>query len=207
METRVIGLYEQLRTDMCEVMQLISTRGWAPGSSANISARVPETNHVCIKSTGTSMAFSSLDPDSSLVVTDLNGKLVEGDRKPSMEFGFHLGIYKARPDVGAVLHAHPPYATSYAVANLELPMLSGPARFVLKKVPLLAFAPSGSAKLADVVTKGLSDPAIYSALLSGHGIVAVGRDIYEAFKYADWTEDAAQVAFLSNSLKRKGLRF
>ena len=85
-------------------------------------------------------------------------------------------------------------------------MISGPARFVLKKVPLLAFAPSGSTELAEIVTTGFSDPAIHSALLSGHGVVAAGRDIYEAFKYVDWTEDAAQVAFLSNSLKRNRRR-
>jgi len=185
-------------------MQLISTRGWSPGSSANISARIAGTNHVCIKSTGTSMAFSDLHPESSVVVIDLDGKPVEGDLKASIEFRFHLGIYKARADVGAVLHAHPPYATSYAVANQELPMVSGPARFILKKAPLLGFAPSGSAELAEIVTSAFSDPAVFSALLSGHGIVAVGRDMYEAFMYADWTEDAAQIAFLSNTLKRNG---
>ena len=199
-------MYEDLKTEICRVMRLISTRGWSPGSSANISVRVSGTNHVCIKSTGTSMAFSDLDPESSVAVIDLGERLVEGKRNPSMEFRFHLGIYKARPDVGAVLHAHPPYSTSYAVSNLDLPMISGPARFVLKKVPLLAFAPSGSTELAEIVTTGFSDPAIHSALLSGHGVVAAGRDIYEAFKYVDWTEDAAQVAFLSNSLKRNRRR-
>lgn len=198
-------MYGQLKAEMCRIMRLISTKGWSPGSSANISARIAGTNHVCIKSTGISMAFSDLDPESSVVVIDLDGKPVEGDRKPSIEFRFHLGIYKARADVGAVLHAHPPYATSYAVANQELPMVSGPARFILKKVPLLWFAPSGSVELAGIVTNAFSDPAVFSALLSGHGIVAVGRDVYEAFMYADWTEDAAQVAFLSNALKRDGL--
>jgi len=199
-------LYEQLKTELCRMMQLISTRGWSPGSSANISARIAGTNRVCIKSSGTSMAFSSLDPESSVVVIDLDGRVIEGKRKPSMESRFHLGIYRERPDVGAVLHAHPPYATSYAVANLELPMVSGPARFILKKVPLLAFAPSGSAELAEIVTRGFSERGVSSALLSGHGIVAVGRDMYEAFKYADWTEDAAQIALLSSLLKQNRRR-
>jgi L-fuculose-phosphate aldolase len=147
------------------------------------------------------MAFGTLDPESSVVVIDLDGNQVDGVRKPSMEFRFHLGIYKVRPDVGAVLHAHPLYATSYAVAKQELPMVSGPARFVLKKVPLLAFAPPGSHELAEIVTTAFSDRAILSALLSGHGVVAVGADMYEAFKYLDWTEDAAQIAFVLSSLK------
>jgi len=197
-------LYEQLKVEMCRMMQLISTRGWSPGSSANLSARVPGTNNVCIKSTGTSMAFSALDPESSVVVIDLDGDVVEGDRKPSIEFRFHLGIYRARPDVGSVLHAHPPYATSYAVANLELPLVSGPARFILRKVPLLGFAASGSPELAQIVTNGFEDQTVFSALLSGHGIVTVGRDLYEAFRNADWTEDAAQIAFLSDSLQVRG---
>jgi len=77
---------------------------------------------------------------------------------------------------------------------------------MLKKVPLLGFAPSGSAELAEIVTKAFSDPAVFSALLSGHGTVAVGRDMYDAFMYADWTEDAARVAFLSNAIKRKRAR-
>ena len=197
-------MYEQLKVEMCRVMQLVSTKGWSPGSSANLSVRVLGTNRVCIKSTGTSMAFSALDPGSGVVVIDLDGNVVEGDRKPSMEFRFHLGIYGMRSDVGAVLHAHPPYATSYAVANLEVPLVSSPGRFILKKVPLLRFASSGTPELAEIVTKGFEDPTVFSALLSGHGIVAVGRDLYEAFRNADWTEDAAQIAFLSNSLKVRG---
>ena len=196
-------MYEQLRIEICRVMQLASSKGWSPGSSANISIRVPETNHVCIKSTGTSMAFAHLDPNSSVVVTDLDGNPVDGAQKPSIELRFHLGIYKARPDVGAILHAHPPYATSYAVVNRELPLISGPGRFILKTVPLLAFAPSGSHELAEIVTAAFSDRTVLSALLSGHGVVAVGADMYEAFKHLDWTEDAAQIALLSSLLKDK----
>jgi ribulose-5-phosphate 4-epimerase/fuculose-1-phosphate aldolase len=147
------------------------------------------------------MTFGTMDPESSVVVMGLDGNQVDGVRKPSIEFRFHLGIYKARPDVGAVLHAHSPYATGYAVAKLELPMVSAPGRLVLKKVPLLAFAPPGSQELADIVTTAFSNRSILSALLVGHGVVAVGADIYEAFKYLDWTEDAAQIAFLSGLLK------
>jgi len=194
-------LYEELRTEICRIMQLISARGWSPGSSANLSVRVPGTSHVCIKSTGTSMVFSAMDSESSVVVIDLDGNAVEGNRKPSMEFRFHLGIYKARPELGAVLHAHPPYATSYAVADVELPMVTGPARFILKRVPLLSYAPAGSPELAEIVTQGFSDPSVLSVLLSRHGVVAVGRDLYEVFRNMDWTEDAAQIAFLSDSLK------
>jgi len=194
-------LYEQLRTEICHLMNLVSTRGWSPGSSANISVRVPKTNHACIKSTGTSMAFGTVDPESSVVVLDLGGNQVDGIRKPSVEFRFHLGIYRVRPDVGAVLHAHPPHATAYAVANQELPLVSGPGRLMLKKVPLLAFAAPGSQELANIVTRAFSDRTILSALLSGHGVVAVGADMYEAFKYLDWTEDAAQIAFLSGLLR------
>ena len=196
-------MYGALKKEICRLMELASTRGWSPGSSANMSARVPGTNHVCIKSTGTSMAFGALDPESSVVVMDLDGSHVDGVRKPSIEFRFHLGIYKVRSDVGAVLHAHPPYATTYAVAKRQLPMVSAPARFILKKVPLLAFAPAGSIELAELVTKAFADETIRSALISDHGVVAVGSDLYEAFKYLDWTEDAAQVAFLSNLLKVK----
>jgi L-fuculose-phosphate aldolase len=196
-------LYEDLKVEMCRMMVLISTKDWSPGSSANLSVRVPKTDHVCIKSTGTSMAFSAADPKSSVVVIDLDGNLVEGDGKPSMEFRFHLGVFSVRPDVSVVLHAHPPYATSYAVAGVELPLVSSPGRFILKKVPLLRFAASGSPELAEIVTDGFRDPTVFSALLSSHGIVTVGRDMYEAFKYADWTEDAAHIAFLASSLKRK----
>jgi L-fuculose-phosphate aldolase len=199
-------LYEQLKAEICGLMNLISTRGWSPGSSANISVRVPKTNHVCIKSTGTNMAFGSLDPSSSVIVLDLEGNQVEGLRKPSVEFRFHLGIYKARSDVGAVLHAHPPHATAHAIANQELPLFSGPGRIMLKKVPLLASAPPGSEELAGIVVKAFSDRAIMSALLSGHGVVAVGADMYEAFNYLDWTEDAAQIAFLLGLLRLGGSR-
>jgi L-ribulose-5-phosphate 4-epimerase len=194
-------LHEQLRTEICRVMQLASSKGWSPGSSANISVRVPETNHVCIKSTGTSMAFSAMAPSMSVVVIDLDGNPVDGDQKPSIESKFHLGIYRVRPDVGAVFHAHPPYATSYAIANRELPLVTGPGRYVLKRVPLLDFALSGSVELAEAVTSAFSDRTVVSALLSGHGVVTVGADMYKAFSHLDWTEDAAQVAHLIASFR------
>jgi ribulose-5-phosphate 4-epimerase/fuculose-1-phosphate aldolase len=80
-----------------------------------------------------------------------------------------LGIYKVRPNVGAVSHTHSPYAAAYAVANREHPMVSAPGRLMLKKVALVAFAPPDSHELAEIVTMAFSD----------HGVVAVGAAVYE----------------------------
>jgi L-fuculose-phosphate aldolase len=184
----------KLRDDLVTVTRKVAERGWAPGSSGNTSVRIPDTNSYLIKASGESMTWTK--PDAILKI-DSGGKILSGVGRPSKEVGFHLGIYSKRPDVGGVIHAHPPYATSWAIAGSVFPMVTGPSKIWLKKIPMVPPAPSGSAELAKMVTEAFVDESIRVVLLQGHGLVAAGKTIFDAFNFVDWAEDAARAAIFT----------
>jgi L-fuculose-phosphate aldolase len=182
---------EKLRQELVSVTLKVAERGWAPGSSGNTSLRIPNTNSFLIKATGESMTWTETD---TILKIDSGGKIITGVGKPSKEVGFHLGIYSKRPEVGGVIHAHPPYATSWAIAGTVFPMVTGPSKIYLKKIPMVPPAPGGSPELAKMVTEAFADESTKVVLMQGHGLVAAGRTIFEAFNFVDWAEDAARAA-------------
>jgi ribulose-5-phosphate 4-epimerase/fuculose-1-phosphate aldolase len=187
----------RLREDLASVTRKVAERGWAPGSSGNTSLRIPGTNSFLIKATNDSMTW--IRPD-TIVKIDDEGKTLSGAGKPSKEFRFHLGIYSKRPEVGGVIHAHPPYATSWAIAGAVFPLVTSPSKAWLKKIVMVPPAPGGSLELAKSVIDMFSDESIRVVLLQGHGLVAAGRTIFEAFNFVDWAEDAARAAVYTGQI-------
>ena len=189
----------RLIEDLLDVSKMVADRGWAPGSSGNTSVRIHGTDLVLIKASGKNMSW--IEPRSVLKV-DLAGKILEGEGRPSKEISLHLGIYSRREDVEAVIHAHPPFATSWAIAGIQFPLLTAPGKAVLKRMPMIDFASPGSVELATIVTKAFEDNSVGAALMKGHGVVAAGKTIYEAFNLMDWAEDAARAALLTMNIER-----
>lgn len=134
-----------------------------------------------------------------LVTTDLKGKRIEGKLKPTSELLLHLFVYKKRQDVGAVIHAHPPYGTALAVAGMELPENVLPEVFLsLGKIPLASYGTPSTQELSDSISRLiLKHDAI---LLKNHGILAVGRELEQAYFKLERVEHFAQVFFIANSL-------
>ena len=181
----------KLREDLLSVTRKVAERGWAPGSSGNTSVRIPESNSFLIKPTGEAMTWTKSD---ALLKIDPTGKILSGEGRPSKEVGFHLGIYSKRGDVGGIVHAHPPYATSWAIAGTVFPLVTAPSKVYLKRIPMVEAAPSGSAELARMVTEAFQDESVRVVLMKGHGLVAAGKTIFEAFNFVDWAEDTARAA-------------
>jgi len=173
------------------VTRKVADRGWAPGSSGNTSVRIPGAGNFLIKATGESMAWTKPE---EILKMDGSGNVLSGVGKPSKEYRFHLGIYSKRPEVGGVIHAHPPFATSWAIAGTVFPLVTAPSKVWLKKVVMVPALQSGSVDLANAVIDAFSDPVIRVVLMQGHGLVAAGRTIFEAFNMVDWAEDAARDA-------------
>lgn len=183
-----------LRREMAAVSKQIFARNLTSATSGNISARVPgHPEQVLIKATGKS--FGDVEPEDFILV-DLEGNILAGAGKPSKEIRFHLGIMKARPEVGAVFHGHSAYATAYVTARGELPVVTAAAEGGLGKIGVVGFAPAGSVALAEMVNKAFQDPQLKAAVLTRHGFITVGPDIHRAFYLADVLEDNARVAFL-----------
>jgi len=179
--------------------------GLVPGVSGNLSVRVPGGPTIVIKATGKSLGdMTSADT----LLIDLEGRVLrrgpQGRRsslEPSKEWPFHTAIYRCRPDVGAVVHLHPPHAVAFAAMHALPPMLTGAARtFLGGKTALIPPAPSGSRELAGMVGEAFRNPAIQAAILAEHGTITVGPDVYAAFYMSQYLEDAARTACLVRQL-------
>ena len=124
-----------------------------------------------------------------------------GEYVPSKEYLFHADILRLRQDVGAVLHIHPPYATTFAVLKRDIPMVTD-AAFKQPEIPRVPFEPSGTKELqANVVQAIESNPECKVLLLEQHGIICLGSDIRWAYDIADLTEELARIAYLKENLE------
>ncbi|MHB1653544.1 MAG: class II aldolase/adducin family protein [Desulfitobacteriaceae bacterium] len=185
---------KELRQELASITRELFQRGLSSGTSGNTSARIPgQPDHVLIKASG--VCFGHCQSE-DFVLVDLEGNILDGDRRPSKEYRFHLGIYKERPEVQAIVHGHSAYATAYATAKGELPIVTAAAEAGLNKVGIVDFAAPGSPELADMVVDAFKDQTLKAAVLVRHGFVTVGQDIRRAYYLGDVLEDNAKVACL-----------
>lgn len=188
------GSEQQLRQDIVEVGRRMYARGFAPAADGNISARL-SSELILITPTGLCKGY--LSPEQLLVV-DLHGNPIPSDRsasqdlKPSSETPMHVEVYRQRPDVGAVIHAHPPMSVACTIAGVSLEKCVLPEVIsCLGGIPTAEYATPSTAANADVVRPLIRD---YDALLlTYHGALAVGCDVYEAFMRLEQVEHAATV--------------
>ena len=186
---------EQDRETLCQVCLLLYQRGYVVSNDGNVSVRIGE-DQVLITPSGVSKG--RLTPD-MLVVCDLEGRVLAGHLHPSSESAMHLLVYRERPDVGAVVHAHPPAATAFSICRRPLAQhyltetISG-----LGEVPVAPFAlPSTSqvpARLRPYVA------GCNGALLANHGAIAWGRDLWHAFDRMEQVEQTAKIFALVHQL-------
>ncbi len=163
-------------------------RGMVAANDGNISIRLGGGRFL---STPTGRSKGFLEPH-DLVLTDGEGRVLR-DGRPTSELGMHLAIYRARPDAGAVVHAHPPAATAFAAAGLALEdCLLAEAALVLGKVPVVPFEAPGSDDLARRAAEQARQCDVF--LLGNHGAVALGQDLQEAYFKMETLEHAATVA-------------
>jgi len=177
-------------------------RGLVAGSGGNISIRLPNSSHILVKPSG--VASIDCSPDTLLRV-DLDGTVAEGQGRPTKDLNFHLGIYRMRPDVHGIVHAHVPWATSLTLLGYqELPLLTPHAQARLQHVPVLPYAASQSQELEDLVTAAFACPETVAVLLERHGLVAVGPTLTAAENIAELTEESAEIAWLVHVGRRSG---
>ncbi|NLG68377.1 MAG: L-ribulose-5-phosphate 4-epimerase [Firmicutes bacterium] len=162
-------------------------------TSGNASGRDLETGLVVIKPSG--VRYEQMRPE-DLVVVDLDGRVVEGRWRPSVDTATHLYIYRHRPDVGGIVHTHSPYATSFAALGEPIPVvLTAIADEFGGPVPCAPYAPVGGEAIGQAVVEHIgSSPAV---LLKQHGVFTVGPDPWAALKAAVMVEDVAKTVHLA----------
>ncbi|HYO90571.1 MAG TPA: class II aldolase/adducin family protein [Pyrinomonadaceae bacterium] len=182
------------RREIVRVGQLMYERSYVVSSDGNLSVRLDDGR---IVATPTMTSKGRMTED-SLAVTDIEGKPLS-DRKASSELAMHLLIYRERPDVKAVCHAHPPHGTAFAVAGLAIdqPILSE-VILTLGCVPLAAYGTPSTSELTEAMRPLIKR---HNALLmSNHGAVAYGADLWQAFDRLETLEHTAKIAILSRLL-------
>jgi L-fuculose-phosphate aldolase len=192
---------DSLRLELSDYARRSFDRGLICGTGGNLSVRVPGTDTVLITPTGLSLGDAK--PEEHILV-NLEGEIVQSPLglKPSKETSFHLSAYLIRPDVQALAHLHPPYATAYSNKRKSLPLVTVSARGNLKHVPTVECALPGSTELCDFVTDGLKGfPEARAILMKEHGILTLAIDLKTAYYLADLVEDTAKIAFIEENIK------
>ena len=165
------------------------------GTSGNLSVYDRQKKLMVI--TPTSVAYETITPE-DMVVTDLEGNVLEGKYRPSSEWRMHAAVYAAKPEVSAVIHTHSPYATAFAVNNRPIPtILIEMVPFLGGDVPLAKFAVPGTAAVGDEAVKVLKERT--GCLLANHGVLAVGDTLERAHIRAVYIEDAAKICSIAMS--------
>ena len=179
---------EQHRRDICTTGKWMYDRGFIVACEGNVSVRLDEDR---ILTTPTCMNKGMLGPQ-DLVITNLQGRQLAGERKFSSEIAMHLLFYRMRPDVNAICHAHPPTATGFAVAGRALDQALLPEVIIgLGKIPLVRYATPGTAELSDAIEPLV--PHYDALLLANHGAVTCGPDLLTAFFRMETIEHFAKI--------------
>ena len=133
---------------------------------------------------------------------DLEGNIIDSVHKLSTETAMHLAIYKARPEITAIVHAHPPYATSYASSSKTLDSaLTSEGRLILGDIAFANYALMGTEDLANVVAKAAVNSNVI--LMENHGVIALGRDLLQAFDRLEVLEFTAKMNFITDTLNMR----
>src|ERR1044071_4373701 len=188
----------ELRQKIVEIGRRVYEMGFIAASDGNVSARL---NDGTILTTPTMVCKGRMTED-MLVLVDINGqKIRREERNPSSEFSMHKEIYQMRPDVHAIVHAHPPFGTGFAVANVALdqPLLSE-VILTLGCVPLTAYGTPSTVELSDSLKPYI--PHHDALLLANHGAVAYGADLESAFAKMETLEHFAKITLIARLVGR-----
>ena len=173
----------------------LAARGLVCGSVGNLSVR--EDDRVLV--TPTRVPYEAM-AEHDIVTVGLDGERIGGRHAPSRELALHLAIYRARPDVAAVVHAHGPHAAAWSFLGAPLaPVIEEAEYYGIGQVRVSAPAPAGSAELGEAAVAALGDSA--AVLLARHGAVAVAADLERALVLADVVEHHARVACLLRAMR------
>ena len=166
----------EIKKEICEVGLKLWQKGFVAANDGNISVKISDNEFYC---TPTGVSKASLTPD-MIIKVDKNGKKLEGKLNPSSEIKMHMRVYRERPDVTAVVHAHPPVATAFTVADIDLDQYVLPeAVLTIGAVPTCDYGNPSTMEIPDSLDPYLQNHDAF--LLRNHGALTVGCNLTKAF--------------------------
>lgn len=191
---------QQLREEICLVGRQMYEYKFVDGTAGNISARL-DANHILITPSGLSKGY--MKPE-QMIIVDMDGNKVDqtsanAHLKPSTETPMHIEAYQRRPDVNGVVHAHPPYAVSLTMAGINMQTYTIPeAIILLGVVPNAPYATPATAEDRDVISELVTRHD--AIMLSFHGSLTLGKDVWQAFMRLETLEHTAHLTYLVHQL-------
>lgn len=184
-----------LRRQLVHYSHLLYERNYLVAMDGNVSARLPDGNVLCSRA-GCHKGF--LD-DRDLVVVDRQGRLVYGSGQPTSELPLHLACYDERPDVRAILHAHPPHAIACTLADRSLERLVLPeVVLTIGTIPTVPYVTTGTRELADALRPFVRERDV--VMMDRHGAVSLGKDLMDAFCKLETLEHTARIILYASQL-------
>jgi L-ribulose-5-phosphate 4-epimerase len=188
----------QLRHQVAELHAELPRNDLVVWTAGNVSARVPGADLLVIKPSG--LSYDEITP-AAMVVTDLDGRLVEGDLQPSSDTAAHAYVYKHMPSVGGVVHTHSTYATAWSARAEPIPcVLTMIADEFGGEIPVGPFALIGDDSIGHGIVETLRDHRSSAVLMRNHGVFTIGKDARAAVKAAVMCEDVARTVHIARQL-------
>ncbi len=190
-------MYEEIKDQMCDVCHKMWQLGWVAANDGNVSVKLEDGTFLA---TPTGISKSFITPE-KIVHIDKDANIIEanGDYSPSSEIKMHLRCYKEREDVGAVLHAHPPVATGYAVANVPLDEYSMIETVIaIGSIPVTPYGTPSTYEVPDAIAPYLGEHDV--VLLQNHGALSVGADLLTAYYRMETLELFAKISLNAHLL-------
>ncbi|MGO9177637.1 MAG: class II aldolase/adducin family protein [Desulfobaccales bacterium] len=177
----------QLRQEIVRVCWMLHQKNYLAGTDGNVSVRLGD--QVLLTPSGVNKGMMEED---QVITVDLEGRLLAGTGRPTSELRMHLLVYELRPEAGAVVHAHPPYATACTLAGISLlePILPEVV-ITLKGIPTAAYATPGTEEVPKAIRDFIQE--FDAILLSRHGAITVGQDVMDAYNKMEKLEHTARV--------------
>lgn len=184
--------HKNLRESVADTARRMISSGLVKGTSGNVSVRTPDDT---VLVTPSGLDYAELGPE-DVVLVDLDGDFLDGPWKPSTETPMHTGIYRARPEIGGIVHTHSRYATTLACLGLPIP----PIHYMLTvlseegRVPIAPYTLYGTDELARLAAAALGERHT-ACLLQNHGTITVGSGPEEAFSRTEILEEMAELYY------------
>jgi L-fuculose-phosphate aldolase len=184
----------KIKEDIALVGKRLYERRLNGGYGGNISVRDGDVIYI----TPTGVPKDILEY-SEILVMDFKGNIIEGEGKPSSEMLFHIILYKERPDVNAIIHAHPPLATGFAIARHPITeAVHEEAAIILGKVPVIPYEITSSKELAKSVGEAFKNAN--AVLLANHGAITAGDTLEKAFRRMEELENLCEMLLVADAL-------
>lgn len=189
------GSEEQVKELICEVGRRVYQKGFVAANDGNISAKCGD-DEIWITPTGVSKGI--LKPE-MLVKVNSRGEVLAGDLKPTSEMKMHLKVYELRPDVKAIVHTHPPYATAFAIAGIPLNQAIMPESVVfLGTIPVAKYGTPSTAEIPEAIAPYVPDHR--GLLLENHGALTWAGDLDTAFYLMESLEFTAKINWIARQM-------